>query len=217
MLQRLADAMQADPSRAPAIAVYMLTLLEGVPNGVPPGYVYHGAHKLVSRIRDLEPPLLDGAGVANSDVPLVLQLGMGLPGDQIKVPFDCIVIGVGGRAAPVPVETEDQAIYTAQVGMVPEFSQAGRSLFAVSWNLDGVEEYATDGRSPQLAPAVNMIGTQALPRALYWELQRNQRIVVSYKSLMSTAYGPPELMPDGFVLPNINADVCFYVLNIESP
>lgn len=210
-LLKLASAMQADPSKAPAIARLINSQLPDENGGLaPPGYVYHGAHKLVSRVENLEvadlsegsPPLLDPGG--------------SVPSDPIKVPFDCIIFGVGGRASPA-ADAEDPQAFQVQQSLTPELGEEGRDLFACSWRLDGVEAFATDGRDPLLSPAFLATGTQEHPRALYWEVQRNQRIVVSYKNILSAWYGPIDVLPQDFALPPINAEVVFYCLNIEAP
>lgn len=211
-LLSLAAAMQADPSRAPALAQLMLRMLppDSGPVGVPPGYVYHGAHKLIARVEQL------GAPVLTDTTPPILDPGGATPSDPIRVPFDAIIFGVGGAAQPRP-NAADGDDWLAQIQLSNDADQDGRELFACGWEMDGQEAFITDGRDSQLAPACIATGTQENPRPLYWEVQRGKRIVVSFKSLLSTQYGPPELLPDGFELPPINAEIAFYALNVEAP
>lgn len=207
-LLKLGQAMQADPSRAPAIARLMLSQIPDEAGLAPGGYVYHGAHKLVSRVQALPVPSLEPVD------PPVLSAGGAVPSDPIKVPFDCIIFGVGGRAAPVPNTTDaDTLPFQATIA---QGAEDGRDMFAVNWKIDGLEGFFTDGRDELLAPACIATGTQQNPRAMYWEVQRNQRIVVRYKSLLSLQYGPAELIPSE-VLPPIDAEVIFYALNVEAP
>lgn len=176
----------------------------------PDGYVYAGAHTLVAVFDELQVEDLP-----DPDHPEIrpLTATVNRP-QQLKVPFDCIILGVSGWATPkLPVgPSEIQLNGLTEMGASPD----GRDLFAIMWSTDGRTDYSTDGRTDMLEPAAAVLGTRRNPRPLAWQPGRGTLINVHARNLTNVINptGFSEGLDPGWTL---TVAVEFHLVNLETP
>ena len=176
----------------------------------PDGYVYAGAHTLVAMFDEL---LVED--LPDPDHPEIrpLTATVNRP-QQVKVPFNCIILGVSGWAIPhLPTElTAVQLNGLLEMGASPD----GRDLFAVMWSTDGRTDYSTDGRTERLEPAAAVLGTRRNPRPLAWQPGRDTLINVYARNLTNVV--SPTAISEGFD-PGwaLTVAVEFHLVNLETP
>ena len=157
----------------------------------PIGYLYSGTYKWLARVRDLLPEPLpqDILGeVGPGGVPLTRTVNDPEP---IKVPFDCVIQGVQGWCVPklsLDPETGENFAWPFLLSCATDF----RDLFAVRWGLNGDIWYSTDGNDSLTLPASVTVGTQNLPRPMFWPVERNQNIQVEFRNIINY-YLPPNV------------------------
>lgn len=202
-----------DPSIAKPIAAMVRDQMQAAAaNGgvVPEGYIYHGAHHWLAQVRDLEVEELPDA--QNPRRPQITNTtNEPIP---IKVPFDCLIMGVAGWAIA--------DLGPPFTGTTPFLScaQDGRDLFSCDWELDGQADFSTNGRTRLMFPASTTVGTRNRPRPMAWMLRRNQTIGVRFRSLVNIKLPPVAELPvefDGEYPVLRRASVAFIALNLGSP
>ena len=185
--QRLANDASTDPSSAPEVARLLARELgnavAGQSSRFPIGYTYSGTYKWIARVRDLLPETLpdDTPGEAVAGVALT---NTGNDAIQIKVPFDCVVQGVQGWALPkmsLDPETGENFGWPFLLSCAADF----RDLFSVRWGLNGDIWYSTDGNDQLTLPASVTVGSQNLPRPMFWPIERDQNINVEFRNIIN--------------------------------
>lgn len=209
----LAELAARDPSQARRVAEVMAALVdqELQQGDLPPnGYVYAGAHTLVAMFDSLlVEPLPDPQAPGN----FPLSSTNTRP-QQLKVPFDCLILGVSGWAIPrlAPGLTVTAYNGLLEMGANPD----GRDLFSVMWSTDGRTDYSTDGRDDHLEPAAAVLGTRRNPRPLAWQPGRDTLINVYARNLTNA------INPSGFSEGRdpgwpLTVAVEFHFVNLETP
>lgn len=213
-LLALVDQAARDPSAARSLlerATHLVDaeLMRGATRA-PDGYMYAGAHTLVALFDDLEvEPLPDPDHPDRNPLTSTTNRPR-----QLEVPFNCVILGVSGWAAPVLPTTLDaeQLLGLLEMGGADD----GRDLFSVMWSTDGRTDYTTDGREDRLEPAACMLGPRRNPRPLGWQPGRGTLINVKARNLTNV------VNPSGFVAEvdpgwNLNVGVAFHLVNLETP
>lgn len=212
-LHTIAVEAAKNPATAPDRVRQMLRALDDTAQGerLPAGYLYAGAHRLRARSEGIG---VEPIGATSSDLQL-WQTG-NLP-VTIRVPFDCICIGVAGAGQLV----FDTGRAVGGAGIVGSFlytllggSYDARALFAVGWKLDGSEAYQTDGEDTYILPAPVVVGTGRHPRRMAWKLQSGQRIQVKFRNLFNVYFDGQPAEQQLAQYAKINAELCFYLTEV---
>ena len=213
-LLALADQAARDPSRARRLLELADAMVAGeIKQGegtMPAGYIYAGAHHFVATFEEVEPEPLP------SDTGPTLELTATANAPQtIRIPFDCLIMGASGWAAPeVPRElTTAEKNGLLMIGGDP----SGRDLFSVAWAVEGERFFATDGRNSLLEPAPALLGTREHPRQMAWKLQRGTILQVYVKNLTNVAVPFTFYEQQDAAGWPIAVAVTFHALNLELP
>lgn len=215
-LEALADEAARDPSRAAVIARHIADLIRSEEargdRSLPYGYIYQGAYQWLAQVDELEPEPLPTPETPKA-APIDSTQNEGV---EIRIPFDCLIMGVAGWAQPITrlAQFNNDIRINAAVGVG---FHDGRGLFTCDWELDGRTSFTTTGNRQLMVPAAVTVGTRLRPRPLAWTLRRNQVISVRFRNLMNVWIGRIENNPDEYTPPNIAAAVAFYALNLEAP
>lgn len=204
-LSRLALEAARNPATSPDRVRQMLSELEAASaedQRLPPGYLYAGATRLRARFDAVAVEPLP------TDVAPAIELWQtaNLP-NLIRVPFDCICIGVSGSASIIFGDSGEELFYSLQA------SADLRSIFAVGWQVDGNRIYQSDGQDTYVLPASTVVGTGRFPRPMAWELQTGQRLQLRVRNLLNVFTDGQAAAPLTF--PRINCEICFYLTEKE--
>lgn len=172
------------PEVARQLAHELGAAVGGQSSRFPIGYIYNGTYKWLARVQNLlpEPLPADIPGEAGAGgVPLTRTINDPIP---IKVPFDAVIQGVQGWCVPklaLDPETGENFPWPFLLSCAHDF----RDLFAVRWGLNGDIWYSTDGNDSLTLPASVTVGTQNLPRPMFWPVERNQNIQVEFRNIIN--------------------------------
>lgn len=207
ILLALAAEAARDPSRAARIAEYIADICREADKSegqIPLGYLYAGAHKLLAIAENLAIETLEPA---EGGTPITTTANRPI---QIRIPFDVLIIGVGGWAEPNwrGIAAGDGGVAFALPSQAPDYLDT----FSTDFQLDGATSFTTDGDDRLMAPAAVTVGTQRRPRPMAWTLRRNQLIAVRFRNILNAFSSAGAL---GFQLRRVG--LCFYALNLEAP
>lgn len=206
----IAHGMAEDPSRAARDADYLATLLEEASATgearFPPGYQYAGAHTFHAIADDLAVQPLD-----NPDLPITSTGSRPIP---IKIPFDCLIQGVGGWAFPIFNGAGNESQFNV-LAAEQSLSSAidNRDLFSTAFLLDGDPHFVGNGEESLLAPASTVIGSRNSPRPMAWTLRRGQILSVLFRNIWNVPVPALTVFP----YPKLRAVVEFHALNVGPP
>ncbi|MHC4218180.1 MAG: hypothetical protein ACYSU7_06945, partial [Planctomycetota bacterium] len=124
---------------------------------MPAGYIYAGAHTWIASFDDIDPEPLPTAGdpVPQRD-PLTNTAN---PPQIIEVPFDGLILGISGWAAPI-IDSANLSDNEQRSLLLFNTNDDGRDLFSLDWNLNGKIYHVTDGRVDLMEPATALVGTR---------------------------------------------------------
>lgn len=212
IVAQLARAAVDNPSAAPALARVIGQQLRAERDhgpGVPPGYIYHGAHTWIFEANGLEvePLPTDDPNAP----PLTSSRNAAIP---IRASFDAFIFGAAGWAAAVAPLDNDEPPSLEQIALSALLTTAkdGRDLFSLELGHDGKETWETTGREQVMLPATQVVGTRDSPRDFFYLVQRNQILQARFRNYCNVIAAD---YPEPF--PVVNARVAYYVLNLEMP
>ncbi len=215
-LLRLSDDACRDPSASrhvvEQIAQLVQVALASSELEPQPGYLYAPAHRWIALAEAVHPEPFPTAALPNA-TPLTSTINAPV---SIKAPWDALVVAVAGWAIP-QIPFPAQIVYADRIGVEQmAIAQDGRDLFSTRWDLNGANNYTTDGQSELMEPAAVMVGTELSPRRLAWRVPRNQIINVYFRNLSNLIY-PGAIIPEQAPGFDLTCALVFHAFNLEAP